>query len=175
MSIVRQIIDTVGGKIEISSEPPVGTKLTVKLALARPELRQPNVGEHDRFLSFLPRLRGRKICILHKEANSSSINMVEQRTQEGLNHFTAALKTTLERHLQMDVIQTSEWQGHDAELVVCPEVSFDYLSAIRRGRLNTARAPVTIFVAMDALEAAALRSDIRVTDRQSVVEIITQP
>jgi hypothetical protein len=34
---------------------------------------------------------------------------------------------------------------------------------------------VTIFVALDALEAATLRSDVRVQSKESVVEIMTQP
>jgi CheY-like chemotaxis protein len=75
----------------------------------------------------------------------------------------------------VEVVKTTEWEGHHADIVICPELSFDYLRAIRKQRANGQRAPVTIFVGMDALEAATLRSDVRVTNRESVVEIITQP
>jgi|TARA_R110002003_G_scaffold52_20_gene4498 hypothetical protein len=75
----------------------------------------------------------------------------------------------------MHVVQTGKWDGHDCDIVIVPELSFEYLAAIRRARINGGRAPVTIFVAMDALEAATLRSDARVQKRESVVEIMTQP
>ena len=89
--------------------------------------------------------------------------------------FTNALVDTLEHHLKMKVVKSTEWEGHDADLVICPELSFDYLATIRRHRNPGQKAPVTIFIGMDALEAATLRSDVRVTSRESVVEIITQP
>lgn len=175
LNIVRTIIDTNGGKIEISSDPLVGTKLTVKLALSKPDI--PNLGSPERaqFLDSLPRIEGRKICILHKSiGNPSSLQNIRS-TDNGLLRFTNALAMTLETHLKMKVVQTTEWEGHDADIVICPELSFEYLAAIRRQRVDTKKAAVTIFVAMDAMEAATLRSDVRVTNKESVVEIITQP
>lgn len=175
LSIVRQIIDTNGGKVEISSDPGLGTKLTIKLALPRPESNVTFTPEREQYLSYLPRLEGRKICILHKEIQRLPDGRFTTRSDEGLLCFIDALAMTLEKHLHMEVIETTEWADHGADIVICPEVSFDYLKAIRSWREGAQRAPVTVFVAMDALEAAALRSDVRVTDRESVVEIITQP
>lgn len=175
LSIVRQIIDTNGGKIEVSSDPAVGTKVTVKLALAKPDIPKDDIAERAQFLSYLPRMEGHRICILHKKIEQVSKDQPMSRTDEGLLRFIKALAVTLEKHLKMDVIQTTEWQGHDADIVICPEISFEYLNDIRRRRVNNQRAPVTIFIAMDALEAATLRSDVRVTNRESVVEIVTQP
>ncbi|KAH7401588.1 hypothetical protein BKA66DRAFT_405445 [Pyrenochaeta sp. MPI-SDFR-AT-0127] len=176
LSIIRQIIETNGGKIEISSGP-TGTKLIVKLALNRPEPQnQTTSSPHSQFLAFLPRLEGRRICVLHKKvALRSNSSEVVSRIDEGLIKFIDALVATLENRLKMQVVQTTEWEGHDAELVVCPEVSFEYLHSIRRKRSKNSRAPVTVFVAMDALEASSLRADARVLNKQSVVEIMTQP
>ncbi|KAI4681792.1 uncharacterized protein J4E84_007388 [Alternaria hordeiaustralica] len=175
MSIVRQIIDTNGGKVEVSSDRNVGTKLIVKLALARPEIPGTMTAERAQFLSYLPRLEGRRICILRKTIERPAEDNSLSKTDEGLLRFTNALVYTLETHLKMEVVKTNEWEGHDADMVICPELSFDYLATIRKRRPNGQRAPVTIFVGMDALEAATLRSDVRVTNRESVVEIITQP
>ncbi|KAF1849811.1 uncharacterized protein K460DRAFT_360663 [Cucurbitaria berberidis CBS 394.84] len=176
LSIVKQIIETNGGKVEVSSSPSTGTKFTVKLALTRSEdTAQLATVQRAQFLSYLPRLEGRRICILHKTIGQIANQPDVSRIDEGLIHFTKALATTLEKHLKMDVFLTSNWEGNDTDIVICPELSFDYLSAIRRGRVNDQRAPVTIFVAMDALEAAVLRSDARILNRESVVEIITQP
>jgi hypothetical protein len=176
LSIVRQIIETNGGKIEVSSDHTSGTKFTVKLSLTRPDATQvahPQTIEH---LSWLPRLKGRKVCILHRaEADQDIID--EPQNAGGLAKFTRALTTTLTEHLKMDVIQATKWEGNNCDLVICPEPSFDYLASIRDQRANTrtAKASVTIFVALDALEAVTLRSDVRVKNKESVVEIVTQP
>ena len=175
LSIVRQILDISGGKIEVSSDPSVGSKVTVKVALNKREASDALTTERAQFLSFLPRLKGRRICVLHKTVPTPSQDTKIPRTEEGLVRFTNALVDTLKQHFQMDVVKSTEWEGHDADLVICPELSFDYLATIRRHRIQGRRAPVTIFIGMDALEAATLRSDVRVTSRESVVEIITQP
>lgn len=175
LSIVRQILETNGGKIEISSDPTIGTKLTVQLALTRPETTQARYTQHAEYLNWLPRLKGRRICILDQRLNETCHNIEWEQSAKGLERFTNALATTLANHLMMDVVRTTHWMEHDAEIVICPEPSFDYLSTIRRSRGTNQRAPMTIFVAMDALEAATLRSDARIINKESVVEIITQP
>jgi CheY-like chemotaxis protein len=131
--------------------------------------------ERAQYLSHLPRLEGRRICILRKKIAGPSENTSVSKTDEGLLRFTNALAYTLETQLKMQVVKTTEWEGHHADIVICPELSFDYLATIRKRRAHGQRAPVTVFVGMDALEAATLRSDARVTNRESVVEIITQP
>jgi hypothetical protein len=94
---------------------------------------------------------------------------------EGLARFTNVLSSTLQKHLKMNVFRTTQWTGHVADIVIVPELSFDYLDSIRRSRIDGAKAPMTIFVAMDAMEAATLRSDARIRRKESVVEIMTQP
>ncbi|KAF2625578.1 putative histidine kinase HHK7p [Macroventuria anomochaeta] len=176
LSIIRQIIETNGGKIEVSSDHSFGTKITVKLSLIRPETAQIALPQRNEYLSLLPRLKGRRICILHR-AESNQDLLDEPQNAEGLAKFTRALTTTLANHLEMDVVQTTKWEGNNADLVICPEPSFDYLASIRHQRADTkaSKAAVTIFVALDALEAATLRSDVRVKNKESVVEILTQP
>ncbi|KAF2474248.1 uncharacterized protein BDR25DRAFT_392014 [Lindgomyces ingoldianus] len=175
LSIVQQIIETIGGKIEVSSDTTKGTKLTIKLALPRPENPRLDVAPRTQFLASVPRLEGRRICILNMTHPSYIKSPVLHSTDEGLKYFADALARTLTNWLKMKVVHTSEWDGHDADIVICPEVSFEYLSAIRQRRFANERAPVTIFVAMDGLEAATLRLDARMTNKESVVEIMTQP
>jgi hypothetical protein len=176
LSIVRQIIETNGGKIEVSSDHSSGTRITVKLSLIRPETAQISLPQRNEYLSWVLRLKGRKICILHRaELDQDYID--EPQNVEGLAKFTRALTNTLTNHLKMDVIQTTKWEGNNVDLVICPEASFDYLASIRhqRGDAKAAKAAVTIFCALDALEASTLRSDVRVKNKESVVEIMTQP
>ena len=176
LSIVRQIIEANGGKIEVSSDHSTGTKVTVKLSLARPEVNPPTTAQRTEYFSSLSRLQGRKVCILHRSATNQNIRD-EPQNAEGLARFTQALTSTLSNHLKMEVTQSTKWQDNDIDLVICPEPSFDYLASIRdsRAATNADKAPVTIFVALDALEAATLRSDVRVQSKESVVEIMTQP
>ncbi|ORY16126.1 hypothetical protein BCR34DRAFT_597924 [Clohesyomyces aquaticus] len=175
LSIVRQIIETIGGKIEVSSEAGQGTKLTVKLALPRPE-HVPSEGiPRTQFLEILPRLKHRRICIMNTEYTRPMDAPELLQMGEGLKRFTDALTSTLRNWLGMEVVYASEKRGHSADIVICPEVSFEYLAAIRKERTENESAPVTVFVAMDALEAATLRSDARIANKQSVVEIMTQP
>ncbi|KAF2658578.1 hypothetical protein K491DRAFT_702806 [Lophiostoma macrostomum CBS 122681] len=175
LSIVRQIIETVGGKVEISSDMSKGTKLEIRLALVRSENKLPDLPQRAQFLETLPRLERRRICILHKKRVESAESSELPQNYEGLDLFTDALATTLKYWLKLEVIHTSNWQGNDADVVICPEVSFEYLSSIRRHKGKNSRAPITIFVAMDSLEASTLRHDARVVSKESVVEIITQP
>ena len=176
LSIVRQIIDTNGGKIEVSSDPSIGTKFTVKLALTKPETSAIPTPERLQYESSLHRLEGRRICILRKKIAGPSQNANVSSTDEGLLRFTNALVVTLQKCLKIEVVKSTEWdKGLDCDIVICPELSFDYLAAIRSQRVRGQKSPACIFVAMDALEAATLRSDARVTNRESVVEIMTQP
>lgn len=176
LSIVRQIIETNGGKIQVSSDHSTGTKITVKLSLPRPEIARIAHPQREEYLSWLPRLKGRKICILHRVENNQDV-LDEPQNAEGLKKFTSALAKTLANHLKMDVVQATSWECNNTDLVICPEPSFAYLASIRdkRVELKATKAAVTIFVALDVLEAATLRSDVRVKSKESVVEIVTQP
>ncbi|KAF2867863.1 hypothetical protein BDV95DRAFT_501510 [Massariosphaeria phaeospora] len=174
LSIVRRIIETIGGKIEVGSDPSEGTSVKVKLALRRPDKHIPPTSETPRFFASLPRLEDKKICIL-EEKSTSTDTLDNLQTGGSQTRFTDVLVKTLTGWLKMDTIRTHKWEEHEADLVICPKPSFDYLAAIRRRRTETRRAPVTIFVAMDSLEAATLRTDARCESKESVVEIIIQP
>lgn len=172
LSIARQIVETIGGKVEVTSTKHTGTQLVFELALYKPEIPQPNSRQRTQFLEALPVLEGRRIGILIRKWSETP---EEISTCESHKLFTDALITTLTNVLKMDVVHTSEGESHNATIVICPEPSFGYLSAIRSQRSAGNRAPVTIFVATDGLEATTLRSDARILNKESVVEIMIQP
>ena len=177
LSIVRQIIETNGGKIEVSSDLTSGTKMTVKFALARPERAQAPSSQRNEYLVCLARLKGKRVCILERKTTSLSDITEETQDRDGLGRFVQALAATLTNHLGMEVVHTSNWEGNDTDIMICPEPSFDYLASLRHRRAvkKEHRAATTIFIAMDSLEAATLRFDARVQNKESVVEIMTQP
>jgi hypothetical protein len=177
LSIVRQIIETNGGKIEVSSDLFSGTKMVIKLALSKPERVQAASPQRLQHQERLSRLKGKRVCILDRKTHSLSDTTEETQDRDGLGRLVQALAATLTNHLGMEVVQTSKWEGNDTDIMICPEPSFDYLTSLRYRRTanNESRAATTIFIAMDSLEAATLRSDVRVQNKESVVEIMTQP
>lgn len=175
LSIVRQIVDLSDGTIGVESAPGAGTEIRIQVTLPSPEPTACPQPQLTQFMTMLPQFEGKRICILHQPTSTEPDAAVAVARPNGINRFTAALEYTLRKHLKMDVFQTDQWDAHDADLVICPEPYFAYLASIRRRRTIENRAPVTIFVAMDALEASTLRTDARVESKESVVEIMAQP
>ena len=116
------------------------------------------------------------MCIFSSssEPNDSLEQAQHRKIQE---RFVDVLSSTLSNVLKLDVRRTSAWDGSDdTEVIICPEVSFESLQTIRNSAANAQRrCPATVFIAMDVLEAGTLRSDARVTSKESIVESMTQP
>jgi signal transduction histidine kinase len=182
LHIVRQLVETTGGKIDLRSQIGIGTDVSIKLALPDGD-RGVNLNDEEASLEEIAaQLRGRRICILGTPLLDTPPNdrapfpaADTKNRSNGPQQVMDGLERTLTDWLGMDVVVSGAWEGHDAEFVICTEPSFAYLEAIRRKRKPNQRAPVTIFIAIDAIEAAALRDDVRVQSKESVVEITIQP
>jgi signal transduction histidine kinase len=176
LAVVKRIIEDVGGQIEVHSEPSKGTDVILRLPLNRLS----NEEAHDPKINPLPLvmagLKGRKVCLFYQgsEPDDSAQQILHKAT---LKRYVEALAATLSNVLQLDIYHTSVWDGSDdSEVVICPEVSFDSLEIIRRNAAKAGRrCPATVLIAMDVLEAETLRSDARVTNRESIVQSTTQP
>lgn len=180
MHIVRQLVETVGGRIEIRSRPKQGTEIQVKFNLSR--------GSEAKLLDDINEvppakdvLIGKKVFILDVAlavlANSSSedseADVAHKRTAAKL--VTDTLTRTLRDWLQMDVTSGESWTNQDVDFVICTEASFYQLREITKkvdGRKTT---PIVLFVAVDALEAAALRNDVRIQSDEFVCATCVQP
>ncbi|KAF2856788.1 hypothetical protein T440DRAFT_512793 [Plenodomus tracheiphilus IPT5] len=174
LSVVKRIIEDIGGSIEVSSEVDKGTDITVKLLLERYKRPEDSDSPHGAIAAALSQLKSRKICLLHSKSPDANGPPEHLREWQTLKRYINALVTTLEVELKMDVTLTSEWNGHDdSDIVICPEVSFESLQTIRE--VTHRKPPATLFIAMDTMEADTLRCDARVTDAASVVEVVTQP
>jgi signal transduction histidine kinase len=176
LSVVRRILEDIGGRIDVSSKPSIGTDIVLKLPLERLSEEE----NHDVKINPLPvamsSIKGRKACIMYTGADAS--DSTEQALhKKTLLHYVEVLAATLSNVLQLDLYHTSFWDGSDdTEVVICPEVSFEGLQMIRTSAAKAGRrCPATILIAMDVLEAETLRSDARVTSKESIVESVTQP
>jgi signal transduction histidine kinase len=182
LHIVRQLTETVGGKIDFQSQVGIGTEVSVKFDLLDGETVSDVFTGETPLSEIAARLRGRKICIVDTLSRSSSTKENMAPPEFGTKNFGSGpqqivneLEKMLTEWLEMDVMVTEDWQGHDAEFVICTEPSFSHLASIRTRRAEGQKVPITVFVALDAIEAASLRHDARVLSRESVVEICPQP
>lgn len=174
LSVVKRIIEDIGGSIEITSEIEKGTDITVKMTLDRYKRPEDPDSPHGAIAAALSRLYGRQICLLHSKSPDANGPPEHLREWQVLKRYISALVTTLETELKMSVTLTSEWDEVDkSDIVICPEVSFESLQTIRNTKHR--KPPATLFIAMDTMEADTLRCDARVTSADSVVEVVTQP
>jgi signal transduction histidine kinase len=176
LAVVKRIIEDVGGQIEIHSKPSKGTDVVLRLPLNRLSDKEASDPKINPLPLAMAGLKGRKVCLFYQgsEPNDSAEQVLHKET---LKRYVEVLAATLSKVLQLDIYHTSVWDGSDeSEVVICPEVSFDSLETIRRNAAKAGRrCPATVLIAMDILEAETLRSDARVTSRESIVQPVTQP
>lgn len=94
LTVVRRIIEEVGGWIEITSESNKGTEITLQLPLKRYTPPGDPDSTHGSVLATLSRLRGRKTCILHSKVPDASGPAEHLRQWQALNLFVRTMRTT---------------------------------------------------------------------------------
>jgi CheY-like chemotaxis protein len=176
LSVVKRILEDIGGQIDVTSVATKGTEVLVRLPLQR----LPEEEGHDPKINPLPvaieGLQGRKACILY-QAPGRNDTPEQVSHQQTMKRYVTVLSETLSDVLKLDVYHSSVWDGSDeTEVVICPEVSFESLQRVRTNAAKSGRrCPAIILVAMDILEAETLRTDARVKSGESIVESVTQP
>jgi hypothetical protein len=174
LTVVRRIIEDIGGSIKIKSEQDIGTDITVQVPLEHYDRPYDPDSSHSAIYATLSQLKGRKVVIFHSKAPDANGPLELLRQWGVLKRYITTLMNTVRNELHMDVTQTSKWTGLDeCDIVICPEISFDSLKAIRDKAIVAP--PATLFIAMDMVEANTLRCDARITSQSSVIEIMTQP
>jgi hypothetical protein len=176
LSVVKRILEDVGGRIDVFSEPSRGTQVILKLPLERLTDSECSDNKINPLPVAMANIKGRKVCILYSgdDPNDPPEQIKHKWT---MKHYVDVLAATLENVCKLDVRFTNAWDGtDDTEVMICPEVSFDSLQMIRQNAAKAGRrCPATILIAMDIPEAEILRSDARILSRESIVESITQP
>lgn len=169
LNIVRQILESVSGSIDLTSNVGSGTEVVVTLSLPTPDEAPSNFDESKTSLKAIRgRLAGRKVCVVDKAAETS------QSTD--YSSFVTALASVLQDWIGVDTAITRDPSNLVSyDVVICSEPSFEFLASVRKQRPADGKVPVVIFLAIDVIEAAALRTDVRVTSTESVVEIVSQP
>jgi signal transduction histidine kinase len=163
LSVVKRILEDVGGRITVSSSPSVGTDIILRLPLERLTEEEGNDIKINPLSIAMSGLKGRRACILYAGSDPSDSPEIVQH-KKTLLHYVEVLAATLSNVLLLDLHHTTVWDGSDdTEIVICPEVSFESLQAIRTSAAKAGRrCPPTVLIAMDVLEAETLRCDARV-------------
>tara|TARA_R110002003_G_scaffold645_5_gene20949 strand:+ start:30440 stop:31669 length:1230 start_codon:yes stop_codon:yes gene_type:complete len=173
---VKRILEDVGGQIVVHSEPSKGTNITLRLPLERITEQEASDPKTNPLPTTMSELKDRKVCVY--VGNPETYDAPEQMVHRKLvDRYVEALCSTLSQVLKSEIRCISTWDGmDDTEVMICPEVSFESLQAIRSSAAKAERkCPATILIAMDVLEAETLRSDARITSKESIVETMTQP
>ncbi|KAF2083282.1 hypothetical protein K490DRAFT_52076, partial [Saccharata proteae CBS 121410] len=173
LNIVRQIVDSLGGKISVKSQLGVGTDVKVCCKFTAAEVSDETDSmldnSNDLFGPVAERLKKLKICIFEPPTQDYDQEGPETPSKGQLK-TSSSLAKVLSEWFGADNLEAD---AHSADMVICTEPSFDFLAQVRAARPG--KAPLVVFIALDAMEAVTLRGDSRVTSPASIVEIITQP
>jgi hypothetical protein len=176
LSIVRQIVDSMGGTISVASQQKIGTEVKVSLpAPVADPCSEPTPGSKaDMMATALSRLRGKTITIFNRKVSPQELNDRAASISAGDTKVTQTLVATISQWFEMGVVVSSEMHQDRTDIILCMGPSFDLLAMVRK-MYPKGNVPIVLFLAVDTMEAATLRADARVTSKESIVEVITQP
>lgn len=165
MSMCRQIVDSLGGKIQIQSKKHQGTTVQVTVDLARP-IDEENIRDDS---AILEKYRGVRVNLFGVDP--------QDRTHP-MNEIVSSLDHTLSNWLGIDFTRTLDPVHADVYMTTQDRVAKDSLGSLRRGNIEPFDPlPGSLIVLCDNVSAAhALKikqGHSRLSTR--VVEFISQP
>ncbi|KAF2085461.1 hypothetical protein K490DRAFT_46548 [Saccharata proteae CBS 121410] len=175
LSIVRQIVEGSGGKIDIKSQIGRGTEVKVTLPMPEGKIlsRSPESSEEN-MAAVATRTLGLRACILESVPSGTCPDGGPSAMAEGQYQMSFSLVSALKHWFKMDAFTANDWTSVSADVIICLEPCFELLAAVRASQPPT-RAPILIFIALDAAKEATLRADPRIGSNESIVQIMTQP
>lgn len=171
LTITRQLVHQLGGSVELDSEVGKGTTVTTEFTIPRLPPPEPGRERKTTVQQVRERLAGKKIAVLKGSEHGASDNWLQEQTM-----FAESLVETFRDWFGLEVtIVSDEAEEEEASIVICLEPSFKYLAHLISSTKGGEKPAITIFLALDAIEAATLRLDERVASKLSVVEIMPRP
>jgi hypothetical protein len=174
LSIVDQIVKSLGGYVDVSSTRGFGTTMTVCVNTRHGKPRPMDTGKSSP-QSMAKALSKLRIAILEDtDLRGSRDNPETLLTAEA--EFCRILLSNLNRWFRVESVMQSSWIPESADLVICLEPSFRLIESVRsQSRAQASIAPPILIITHDALEMAVLRRDVRIQNDESVIEITHQP
>lgn len=171
LSIVRQIVDSIGGKIDLSSKKDVGTEVRIWLSL--PKSREDKSAESES--NIIPEMRkrttGREMCMLVPYEERMLHTLVPMPT------IDSSLRNMMTGWFRMKVTSIKAMEDNEPDFFIYPEPPpIDYLMNFHGKPKTDFEIPV-IILCTNAFEAASLRSNgvHYLTDIGRIIEVIAQP
>jgi signal transduction histidine kinase len=173
MSIVQQLVRSIGGSIAVRSKQHVGTEMKIELPLVASRNSPSAAGMDLNSTSTVAEtMNGKKVCVL--EPTNPTASSAAYLAPAGLGLGPLLVKTITD-WFGAEVSLVNQVEDIVAEVVIFTEPNFESLAALRSAKCPGAKVPIVVFIALDVIEASALRNDARVLSDHSAVEIVTQP
>jgi hypothetical protein len=178
LSIVRQIVNSLGGKIEMQSQIGVGTETKVWLTL--PTVPSPNSCKSlkdDQLQTMIQRTRGLTMCFLDPidhDVKASRRNVHAVKSGESMEK---ALLRLAESWFGMRTVKSQQVEGVSADVFIYSKApTIDYVLQHHGGQSRDAGVPLLI-MASNPFECATLTASCKhqLTNLGSIPEIISHP
>ena len=176
LSIVRQIVDSLEGKLDLQSEQDIGTEVKIWLTLPRARSQEsPDVSQVI-LQTTMKETPGLKMCILDsKFTEQDPLDVAPE--QEITNRVEASIQTLAREWFGMSIMKSSSMSGVVADFFLYAEPPpIEYLLEHHGQSATDAEIPF-IIMATNALETASLRSNgiNQLTELGRILEVISQP
>lgn len=161
MSIVRRLVESLGGDISVDSHVGVGTKVKVSVNLPRstPPIDNAVVSAVAGNTTL-----GRVSVVRETSALADEDQSLAHASEQ---YFHDSLLSTLQDWFGTTASEPDDVSSDSSQLIIYPGPSFSSMFQER------SRTGVSVVVALDAIEAATLRADSRIQSHG--IEVITQP
>lgn len=158
LSIVRRLVDSLGGSINVQSQQNVGTEIRITATLRKRVCRGQNV-----ISAIAAKLQGRRVCV--PDGFASNNHAAPASVVRGERYFVQSITQSLRE--AFGVHAGTDVDPDDDQLIVYPGPNMKCMSKSRPHR------GMSVIVALDALEAATLRTDAKIA--AGCIEVVTQP
>lgn len=174
LSIVDQIVKSLGGYVDVSSTRGFGTTITV-CANTRHGKPMPIDTDQASPQSVAESLSKLRVVIL-EDTNSKGSRDNPDSLLTAEAEFCKILLSNLHVWFRVDSVVQSSWIPGSADLIICLEPSFRLIESVRsQSQAEASIAPPILIIAHDALEMAVLQRDARIQNDRAVIEITHQP
>ena len=172
LSICKQITDSLGGTIDVSSTQGIGTNIAVQIAVSESSASSACLDTPDTVETVAERLQGRRVCVLSEHPSDAPLSAGSPHSKRPELAFATALQTTLKDWFGAKAYISATWPKEQADLIICLKPSLKYFGPTTEHTVS--KQPILI-VTHDALEMAVLRVDTRISRSDAVIEMVSHP
>lgn len=173
LSIVRQIVNSLGGHIQLESTKGMGTEIKIFLTVPAIQTAPPPGSLQDIVEAVRSQTSGKSLCVLDPNAGKE----VSQAARDGDSVVEASVRALAEKWFDMSTSHATSMEGQSPDFFVFAEPPpIEYLLR-HHGNTATSKEVPLIIMATNAFESASLAANgiNQLTDLGRVLEVISQP